>query len=150
MNIRPISLRQAREFVQEHHRHHDMPQGGLWAIALMDDGDPCAPRLMGVAIAGRPVSRVLDRAGYCEVVRLCVLEGHRNACSFLYARCRRIAQAMGYARTITYTLASESGASLRAAGFRRAAESPGGSWSVPSRRRRDSHPLEPKVRWESP
>ena len=33
--IRPITLRQARSFVQEHHRHHDKPQGGLWAIALL-------------------------------------------------------------------------------------------------------------------
>ena len=32
--IRPITLHQARSFVQEHHRRHDKPQGGLWAIAL--------------------------------------------------------------------------------------------------------------------
>lgn len=149
MKIVPITLRQAREFVQEHHRHHDMPQGGLWAIALMDDGDPCAPRLMGVAIAGRPVSRVLQRQGYCEIIRVCVLENARNGCSMLYARCRRIAQLMGYVRTVSYTLPSEGGASLRAAGFTRAAETAGGSWSCPSRPRRDSHPLDPKTRWES-
>jgi hypothetical protein len=48
---RPITLRQARFFVQEHHRHHDKPQDGLWAIALLRGDD-----LVGVAIAERPVS----------------------------------------------------------------------------------------------
>lgn len=29
LRIAPITLRQARAFVQEHHRHHDRPQGGI-------------------------------------------------------------------------------------------------------------------------
>jgi hypothetical protein len=144
LSIRPVTLRQARAFVQEHHRHHDMPQGGLWAIALMRSGE-----LVGVAIAGRPVSRILQRKGYCEVVRVCVLPGVRNGCSMLYARCRRIAQQMGYTRTISYTLPSEGGASLRAAGFEAEAETGGGSWSRRSRPRIDTHPTEPKIRWGS-
>jgi hypothetical protein len=144
LRVCPITLRQARAFVQEHHRHHDMPQGGLWALALMRDD-----QLVGVAIAGRPVSRVLQRKGYCEIVRVCVLEGVRNGCSMLYARCRRVAQAMGYARTVTYTLRSEGGASLRASSFTPIAETDGGSWSRPSRPRTDTHPTEPKTRWEA-
>jgi len=158
LHIRPISLRQAREFVQENHRHHDMPQGGLWAIALLDEAyrrnqttlamEPHT-ELVGVAIAGRPVSRVLQRQGYCEVIRLCVLPGVRNGCSMLYSRCKRIAQLMGYLRTVTYTLPSEGGASLRASGFERRGETEGGSWSRPSRHRTDTHPTEPKTRWEA-
>lgn len=158
LHIRPISLRQARQFVQEHHRHHDMPQGGLWAIALMDESYQrnqqtlameLASELLGVAIAGRPVSRVLQRKGYCEIVRVCVLEGVPNGCSMLYGRCRRIAQLMGYSKSVTYTLQSETGVSLRAAGYSRITETDGGSWSRPSRPRVDSHPTEPKIRWEA-
>jgi hypothetical protein len=39
-----------------------------------------------------------------------------RVCSFRYSLCARIAQLMGYERIITYTLASETGASLRAVG----------------------------------
>jgi len=144
MVVRPISLRQARQFVQEHHRHHDMPQGGLWALALMRND-----QLVGVAIAGRPVSRVLQRKGYCEIVRVCVLPNVPNGCSMLYGRCRRVSQAMGYAKTVTYTLPSEGGASLRASNFRDTGETSGGSWSRASRQRIDSHPLDRKTRWEA-
>lgn len=144
LRILPVTLRQARAFVQEHHRHHRAPQGGLWAIALLRGEE-----LVGVAIAGRPVSRVLQRQGYCEIVRVCVLEGVRNGCSMLYGRCRRISQLMGYARTVTYTMPSESGASLRAAGYERRGETEGGGWSRPSRPRSDRHPLERKTRWEA-
>jgi hypothetical protein len=144
LDFRPITLRQARAFVQEYHRHHDAPQGGLFALALMR-GD----ELVGVAIAGRPVSGELQRRGYLEVTRVCVLEGVRNGSSRLYGRVRRIAALMGYTRTITYTLPSEGGASLRGAGFQAVAETEGGSWSRPSRPRIDTHPTEPKLRWEA-
>ena len=58
---------------------------------------------------------------------------------------------MGYPldRIITYTLASESGTSLTAAGWVRVATTDGGSWSRPSRPRSDSHPLDEKVRWHA-
>jgi len=144
LTIRPITLRQAEGFVQEYHRHHDAPQGGLWAIALLRGQE-----LVGVAIAGRPVSPVLQRQGYCEVVRVCVLPGVRNGCSKLYGRVRRIAQAMGYERFISYTLPSESGASLRAAGFKAAGMTKGGTWSRKKRPRIDTHPLDPKLRWKA-
>lgn len=147
MIICPVALKQAREFVQDHHRHHNMPVGGLWAIGLIADEEQ--RELLGVAIAGRPVSRVLDRQGYCEVIRVCVLPEVPNGCSRLLGRVRRIAQLMGYKKTITYTLESEGGASLRAAGFVQTLLSPGGSWDTKSRRRTDDHPLDPKVRWEA-
>ena len=41
----------------------------------------------------------------------------RNACSKLYGACVRIAREMGYSKVITYILASEDGASLRASNF---------------------------------
>lgn len=124
LRVVPCSVAQAKEFVELHHRHHGMPLSGLWALALLR-GD----ELVGVAIAGRPVSRVLQRAGCCEITRVCVLEGVPNGCSMLYGRCRRVAQAFGYERIVTYTQDGETGASLRAAGYTMTAVlPPRGSW----------------------
>ncbi len=52
LEIRPCHIREARDYVKEHHRHNIPPVGGKFAVACYD-GD----RLCGVAIAGRPVSR---------------------------------------------------------------------------------------------
>ena len=46
------------------------------------------------------------------------------------------------------TLAGEPGTSLRAAGWRRAGETKGGSWDRPARRRVSTGNTGPKVRWE--
>lgn len=143
LRIVPCTLRQACAFVADHHRHHRAPQGGLFALAAMD-GD----RLCGVAIVGRPVARGLDDGLTAEVTRCCT-DGTRNACSALYGRARRAAAALGYRRVVTYTLPEEGGASLRGAGWRAAAHSPGGSWDAPTRRRIDQHPTQPKIRWEA-
>lgn len=148
MIIRPITLRQAEAFVQEHHRHHKAPQGGLWALALLREKG-LGEELVGVAIAGRPVSAVLQRKGYCEIIRVCVLPDVPNGCSMLYGRCRRVAQAMGYVKCVTYTLVEESGASPSGAGFKQTGRTKGGSWSRSKRPRIDTHPLGPKVRWEA-
>lgn len=143
MQLQPITLREARVFVERHHRHHRMPQGGLFAVGL-SDGD----RVVGCAIVGRPVARHSDDGWTAEVTRLCVLDGVRNGCSMLYRAAWRAAKALGYRRLITYTLASENGASLRGAGFTLVGLRGGGSWSVPSRPRVDTHPLEQKHLWE--
>lgn len=143
--LQPISLREARVFVERHHRHHRKPQGGLFALALNDGS-----QIIGVVIVGRPVSRHFDDGWTAEVTRLCVLDGHRNACSRLYGAAKRAAQAMGYKRVITYILASELGTSLKGAGWRLVnATAGGGSWSKPSRPRVDTHPLEQKQLWEA-
>ncbi|MFQ7747188.1 MAG: XF1762 family protein [Eubacteriales bacterium] len=49
-----------------------------------------------------------------EVTRLCTLGG-RNVCSFLCC-CRPDCKGDGYRKIITYTLDTENGASIRAAG----------------------------------
>ena len=71
------------------------------------------------------------------MTRVCVLDDNRNANSALYGAAWRAARAMGYSRIITYTLPEESGASLRAAGFRKVGmtEAKTAGWSVPSRPR---------------
>lgn len=145
MSIRifPCTIRQAKAYVAEHHRHHMPPQGALFALAALD-GD----RLCGVVIVGRPVARGLDDGVTAEVTRCCT-DGTRNACSALYGRARRAAHALGYSRVVTYTLPSEGGASLRGAGWREVAATDGGSWDTPSRPRMDKHPTVPKLRWEA-
>ena len=138
----PVSLRDASSFVEQHHRHHRPPQGGLFAVGCAQDD-----AVVGVAIVGRPVSRVLQDGWTAEVTRLCTT-GERNACSMLYAAAWRAARALGYRRLITYTLPEEGGASLRAAGWKLIGEAGGGSWDCPSRPRVDRHPTQTKLRWE--
>ena len=142
--LHPLTLREARAFVTQHHRHHKPPQGGLFAIGCALDGEE-QPR--GVVIVGRPVARMLDDGWTAEVTRLCT-DGTSNACSMLYRAAWRAARAMGYHKLVTYTLAEEGGASLRGAGFRLVGEAGGGTWSRRGRPRVDEHPLQTKIRWE--
>lgn len=101
LRLRPISLRDANEYVRKCHRHHKPVAGHKFSIGCEADGE-----LVGVIIAGRPVSRYLDDGFTLEVTRLCT-NGAKNACSFLYGAAARAAAAMGYKRIITYTLESE-------------------------------------------
>lgn len=144
MRIIPISLQTANDFVRRHHRHNGPVAGHKFSIGLEEKG-----ALVGVAIAGRPVSRLLDNGKNIEIRRVCVREGHPNACSKLYARMKRIAQLMGYERIIAYTLERESGVSLRAIGAKADSRLPPQAWGRPRRpRRTPAVSAEPKVRWE--
>lgn len=138
-----IEFSDAAAFVALHHRHHTPPQGHLFSLGAYDEG-----RLCGVVIVGRPVARARQDGLTAEVTRLCT-DGTRNACSFLLGRAARAAMALGYRRIGTYTLASEGGSSLRAAGWRVVAEVRGRSWSCASRPRVDKHPTSDKLLWES-
>ena len=67
----------------------------------------------------------------------------------LYGAIRRAGLALGFDRFVTYTLESEEGTSLRAAGFEPVALVQGGHlWSCPSRPREDKGPMDRKIRWE--
>ena len=142
VELRPVTQAVAFDFVRLHHRHHDVPVGGLWWHgAHSADGS-----LVGVAVVGRPVARPLDDGLTCEVTRLCT-DGAPNACSLLYAASRRAAEAKGFRRGLTYILGSESGASLRAAGWHPLWTVRGRSWDRPSRPRTDKHPTVDKQAW---
>lgn len=143
LTVVPISFAEANSFVAQHHRHHKPVVGCKFVVAVATKNE-----IVGVALVGRPVARALDDGWTLEVNRLCT-DGHRNACSMLYAAAWRAARALGYRKLITYTLAEEGGASLRAAGWRVVAETDGGSWNCPSRPRVDTHPLQAKLRWEA-
>lgn len=135
-------VRWANAYVARHHRHSKPVRGQKFSVAVVD-GD----QLRGVAIAGRPTARMLQDGFTVEILRVCT-DGARNACSKLYAACCRCAAGMGYRLAVTYTLASESGSSLRAAGFRPVAEVEDGQWSRPSRPRAERDLVGDKVRWE--
>jgi hypothetical protein len=139
IELRPISRDEGDPFIRLHHRHHNVPLGALWRHAAHDDNGS----LVGVCVVGRPVARPLDDGFTMEVTRLCT-DGEPNACSMLYAAARRAAIAKGYRRGLTYILASEDGASLRAAGWEPLWTVRGRSWDAPSRPRTDKHPTEDK------
>lgn len=143
LKARPIGWREAKTFVEKVHRHHFSPQGWRWGIGAEKDGE-----LVGVVMVGNPVARMLQDGRTAEVIRLAT-DGTRNACSFLYSAARRVAFEMGYERIITYILESEPGTSLKAAGWTFKRDAGGGSWSRPSRPRKDKAPMEKKQLWEA-
>ena len=138
-----VRLETANAFVSAHHRHHKPVVGHKFSLGAL-----VGETLVGVAIVGRPVARLRDDGLTLEVTRLCT-DGTRNACSFLYGAAARAAFALGYKRIGTYILASESGATLNAAGWRMIGQTAGGSWSRTSRVRDDNHPLERKTLFEA-
>ena len=142
-DLQPISLEEANQFVCKYHRHHGKVQGHKFSIALNN-----GQQVIGVAIIGRPVSRMLDNGWTLEVTRLCVIEGYKDACSMLYAAAWRAVRALGYKRLITYILKSETGVSLQAANWRLIGEAGGGTWDRKDRPRFDKHPTETKLLFE--
>lgn len=145
MKFAPIGLRAANEFVRQHHRHNKPVRGHKFALALHKDNI-----MIGVAIAGRPLARSLDNGKNLEVLRVCVIEGNKNACSKLYARIKRIGQLMGYEKVITYTLKTESQSSLKAILATPVSFEAGGqSWNHGKRKRQEQTiSMERKIRWE--
>lgn len=141
MKITPITLREANAYVERNHRHSNPVRGQKFSIAV-SVGD----QVRGVAIAGRPVNRIMDDGYTIEVLRVCT-DGTKNACSKLYAACWRAARAMGYTRIITYTRKAEPGTSVAAAGFEILHETQGRSWNCESRPRVEVNDKQDKFCW---
>lgn len=145
LRVVPITLREANAYIERHHRHHGPTRGCIVVAAVADELD----NVRGVAVAGRPVARLLQDGFTAEVTRVCT-DGAANACSMLYRALWRACKALGYLRLVTYTLPQEGGSSLRAAGFALVGEAGGGTWNRPlnGRPRVDLHPMQEKLRWE--
>ncbi len=149
LQLVPITLREANDFVEQHHRHNGRTSrnGGKFAIGCgTEDG------LCGIAIVGRPLARKLDDGYTAEVLRVCVTpESAKNAPSMLYGAAWRAWRAMGGGRMVTYTLQTETGASLRGAGWRIVAECKGHKGWSSANRIRDWQPIygQQKFRWEA-
>lgn len=144
----PVKLTEAIEFVRNFHRHNKPPIGGLFAVGCSDGNS-----MVGVAIVSRPVARHLDDGLTVEVIRCCVTDdAPKGSCSFLYARCWNAAKALGWSKLITYTLQSESGSSLRGAGWKVVAELSGASgkgWTNRPGREWQEVTGQAKFRWEA-
>lgn len=131
LTIVPIELSEANALVKRWHRHHKEAQGHRFSIGVYDTKKQ---ELVGAAIVGRPVARLVNWRTTVEVVRL-VSDGTKNACSILYAASARIAKELGYEKIQTYILDTETGVSLLASGWH---SRPG---------RRDDQPKNTKQRW---
>lgn len=99
-------------------------------------------------MVGRPIGRYLDDGLTLEVNRCCT-DGTKNACSMLYGAAWRAAKALGYKHLITYTRQSESGASLRAAGWKNDGPAGGTHWTGQRYEQTEIVLDEMKVRWRN-
>lgn len=142
LEVRPLTLQQAKDHIAEHHRHHKPPTGHRFSLGAYQDGV-----LVGVVVVGRPVARAVDQYLVCEVTRLAT-DGTYNACSILYGAAARAAKAMGFYRIQTYILESEPGTSLKASGWTcdGVVRKDGKGWNNRAGRRTDQ-PVVTKVRW---
>lgn len=150
--LTPLSLSLAQKFVGTYHRHNKPPQGHKFSIGLVAHHELFdSEMLVGVVVVGRPVARYLDDGQTVEVTRLCVLDGApHSSCSRLYRAAWRAWREMGGRKIITYTLESESGASLRGAGWKIDANLPAksaGGWQTRDGRAYQSVVGEAKIRW---
>lgn len=119
LRVVPLHLREANSLVAKLHRHHSPIR-----VAKFSIGVALGDNLIGAAICMRPASRALDDGKTIEVARVAVEEPtdgptdpRRNACSFLYGACARIAREMGFSKIQSYILDSEPGESVRGAGW---------------------------------
>ncbi len=147
LEIVTVEQRDAKDFIRKWHRHNPPPAGWKFGFGIANGAD-----LIGVCWVGRPVARMLDHKTIIEVNRLCVRDDLPkaltwNACSQMYGEAARNAQAMGYQKIITYTLITEEGTALKAAGWQKELVSSGGTWDRPSRYRKQKSPTVPKIRW---
>ncbi len=147
MIVVPLNISEANEFVLSFHRHNKPTVGGKFALGVAFNSE-----LVGVAIVGRPICRHLDKDGIAEVLRTCTNnKAPKGAVSKLYAACWRAWRAMGGQKIITYTLKSESGDSLRGAGWAVVYESKTNNnpWNSKTRQR-EWQPVfgQLKLRWE--
>lgn len=155
LSLVPVTLREANDFVAEHHRHNGRTarNGGKWAIGV-EAPESEVWTLVGVAIVGNPLSATYMDGFTAEVLRTCVSpDAPKNANSMLYGACWRAWRAMGGKRLVTYTLSDESGASLRAAGWKVVGETKemkDAGWRKKDHIRRPWQPIYAyrKQRWE--
>lgn len=145
---RPITLDDARSYIKHVHRHNKPPHGHKFSIAL----DSTNGFVVGVLVASTPIARHQNDGRTLELNRVCVDSRYHNVCSSLMGRAIRIGKEMGYTRFLSYTLPSESGSSLKAAGFKKSGIVKGNpnGWNSSSRKRaRPSNELAgDKIRWE--
>jgi hypothetical protein len=143
LRVRPCTVKRALPFIRRVHRRLPKVQGAMWAVGAWQEDE-----LIGVAIVGNPARELM--ADTLAVLRVAVIEGHRNGCSILYGACSRAAKAMGAENMVTYTHGDEHGTSLKAAGWIDGGLTDGGEWDRPGRPRQLVLDPEQKRRWWAP
>lgn len=138
MLVKWISLKEAKRFIAAHHRHRPKLQGAIVALGCWDAG-----KLIGVATLGTPCR--MESNDTVVITRLCT-DGTPNACSKLYSKAKRLAQALGFTKIKTFTLPDESGSSLFAVGAEQQGQTRAQTWDRKNRPRLTG-PLQKKVRW---
>jgi hypothetical protein len=153
LRVVPVTLTDARIYVQRWHSHLDAPVGGLFAAAVEVTGGG----IVCVAVMGRPTARLLDvrrddgaRAN-AELTRVASDGSTPHAASMAGMAVSRAALALGYRRLVSKTLLGEAGTMYRAMGWRAVAvrnRPQDETWDREGRVR--EHPAQPgaKVRWE--
>ena len=145
LEVIPVDFEEANAFVEQYHRHHKPVRAGYKFCIGVSDGS-----VVGVAIVGLPLARARNDGFTLEVRRTCT-DGTKNVNSMLYGAAWRAAKALGYRKLITYTLPTESGASLKGAGWTIIGQTEDArGWNRPKRPRVDLHPLVRKLIWEAP
>ena len=147
LNAVPITLRDARAYVDLHYRHNAGPKFHKFSICLRVAGEP---EPVGVAIASTPKARHQMDGFTLEINRCCADPRYADVCSKLYSLAIRAGRDIGYRRFLTYTLPSEGGSSLKAVGFQLdGMVHPGKSgWDCASRpRKTERYPEGSKCRW---
>lgn len=145
LSLSPVTVKDAIHWCVSVHRHLRRELAGArFAVAIVDRTGK--RRGVGIVTSG---PRVWEDTGRCNIARIGT-DGVRNGCSMLYGALCRAAQALGYQEAWTYTLPSEPGSSLRAAGFEEMGLTQGGEHdrpNQPNRRRRPAELSTPKRRW---
>lgn len=96
LEVRPISLKDANEFVKKYHRHDIRTVCWKFAISVCDEEG-----IHGVAICRRPINQKNDDGLTLEIYKLCT-DGTFDVDSMLYNSCCRIGTDMGYKKIILY------------------------------------------------
>lgn len=146
LRIVPTTSEESIEYVSRYHRHHRaLKVGYVFSVAVADE----TGTIRGVAVVGRPAA-INSVDGFTLEVRRVATDGCPNACSALYAAAKRVCQALGYRKLITYILDTESGISLKALAWENKGPRGGGTWDRPGcgRPRVDTHPTQGKILFE--
>jgi hypothetical protein len=149
LQVKPIPLRVANEYIAKHHPHHGHVRGCKFSV-----GAVVGDLLVGVVTVERPKAWHLDDGWTLEFTRVCADHDPRIA-PMLIDAATRAAFAMGARYVLAHTLPTDDGAPYRAAGWRRM-EANGkpielgvGEWARPSRRgTATAKATGPKHRWE--
>lgn len=142
-----ITIWRASEFITNHDRPHSPPAGAQFALCLTDGNG----RLLGVAIAGRPVPPARDDGTTVEITRSAgSMDGSSHVEIALYRAVWRVARAEGYRRLITHSQLGDLELGLREIGLRPTATLPSRDCSYTPWRARTDRGVDGarRTRWE--